>query len=85
MDISNQQNMAVISDIKDFDESSGSLLERLIFNHRILMMVGCLILTVFCVFQLKDLVVSASFDKMLPHGRPGTRVRCKRARTNRAH
>jgi predicted RND superfamily exporter protein len=65
-DLSKQQTMAVIADVKDFDESSGTLLERLIFNHRILMMIVCLILTAACLYQLRGLVVSASFDKMLP-------------------
>jgi predicted RND superfamily exporter protein len=62
------QAMEVISDPKAFDNSSGNLLERLIFNNRLLLIACCLVLTAFFGFQLKGLVVSASFDKMLPHG-----------------
>ena len=69
-DISKHQTMAVVSDPKAFDESSGNLLERLIFNNRFLLIVCCAILTAFFAFQLKGLVVSASFDKMLPHSHP---------------
>ena len=62
------QTMEVISDPKAFDNSSGNLLERLIFNNRLLLIACCVILTAFFSFQLRGLVVSASFDKMLPHG-----------------
>ncbi|MCO6056859.1 MMPL family transporter [Pseudomonas sp. MOB-449] len=57
----------VIRDLKDFDESSGSLLERLIFNNRLLIVLGCLLATLLFGFQLKDLRIAASYDKMLPH------------------
>lgn len=71
MDISqNQQQMAVIADPKDFDQRSGSLLERLIFNNRLLLVLGCLVVTIFFGFQLRGMTVNASFDKMLPHGHP---------------
>ncbi|MDD3352050.1 MMPL family transporter [Zoogloea sp.] len=71
MDLSqNNQQMAVISDPKDFDERSGSLLERLIFNNRLLLVIGCLFITIFFAFQMREMTVNASFDKMLPHGHP---------------
>jgi len=60
----------VMADPTDFDHASGNVLERLVFNHRLLLIVACLLITAFCAFQLKSLVVSASFDKMLPHGHP---------------
>jgi uncharacterized protein len=62
--------MAVVSDPTAFDHSSGNLIERLIFNNRLLLIIGCAVLTAFFAFQLKGLTVSASFDKMLPHGHP---------------
>ena len=67
---SSHDSAPVIADPKDFDHASGSLVERLVFNHRAALIVACLIVTAFCVLQLKGLVVSASFDKMLPHGQP---------------
>src|SRR4051812_617131 len=69
-DFSKQSAMAVIADPKDFDEASGNLLERLIFNHRLLLIIACAFLTAFFAVQIKQLAVSASFDKMLPHSHP---------------
>ncbi|SFV15281.1 efflux RND transporter permease subunit [Pseudoduganella namucuonensis] len=65
---SKPQAMEVVSDPAAFDNASGNLLERLIFNHRRLLIAACLLLTALFAFQLRGLVVSASFDKMLPHG-----------------
>lgn len=64
------ESMTVIADRKDFDRSSGNVLERLIFNNRGWMMLFCLVLTVFFAVQLRGLVVSANYEKMLPHGSP---------------
>ncbi len=63
-------DMAIVADPRDFDDATGNLLERLIFNHRPLVMIACLILTAFFAFQLRGLQVSASFDKMLPQSHP---------------
>ena len=62
--------LEVISDPKDFDESSGNIIERLIFNNRLPLVLLCAIVTAFFAFQLRGLVVSASFDKMLPASHP---------------
>ena len=67
-DVHKLQTMEVVSDPAAFDDSSGNFLERLIFNHRRLLIACCLVLTALFAFQLRGLVVSASFDKMLPHG-----------------
>jgi predicted RND superfamily exporter protein len=53
-----------------FDPRSGTLLERLVFNHRLVLLALCAVLTVFFAWQLRGLSVGASFDKMLPHGHP---------------
>ncbi|MEP7296050.1 MAG: MMPL family transporter [Burkholderiales bacterium] len=70
MDDSHHASAPVIQDPKDFDHASGSLVERLVFNHRLLLIIACALVTAFCAFQLRGLVVSASFDKMLPHSQP---------------
>jgi predicted RND superfamily exporter protein len=62
--------MAVISDLKDFDTKSGGLLERIIFNNRIVLILGCVLLTVFFAFQMRTLEVSASYEKTLPQSHP---------------
>ena len=69
-DVHKLQSMEVVSDPAAFDNASGNLLERLIFNHRRLLIAVCLLLTALFAFQLRGLVVSASFDKMLPHSHP---------------
>ncbi|MFA4835240.1 MAG: MMPL family transporter [Dehalococcoidia bacterium] len=60
----------VIADIKDFDRSSGVLLERMIFNHRHIMIIGCIIITLLLGYQATKLVLNAGFEKMLPHKHP---------------
>jgi len=70
IEINNTQSMAVIADPRDFDDASGNLLERLIFNYRPILILACLILTAFFAWQLRGLQVGASFDKMLPQSHP---------------
>ena len=62
--------MAVISDPKDFDTKSGGLLERIIFNNRIALILGCVMLTLFFAFQIRHLEISASYEKTLPQSHP---------------
>ncbi len=52
--------------LEDFDHNSGGVIERLVFNHRVALMLFCLILTVFFGYHLKDLKISASYEKTLP-------------------
>ncbi len=68
--MSERQTLKVISDPKDFDDSSGNLVERLIFNHRLVLVAICVLLTAFFAIQMRGLMVSASFDKMLPQSHP---------------
>ena len=63
----NQPKAQVIGDLKDFDSNSGSLLERMIFNHRLLIVLACLLTTLALGWQIRDLRIAASYDKMLPH------------------
>jgi len=62
--------MPVVRDFKDFDKNSGNALERLVFNHRLWMVVGCALVTVVLAWQALGLVVNAGFEKMLPQGHP---------------
>ncbi|HSW03784.1 efflux RND transporter permease subunit [Aquabacterium sp.] len=57
-------------DTTPFDPRSGNLLERLVFNHRMVLLLVCALLTAVFAFQLRGLTVGASFDKMLPHSHP---------------
>ena len=62
--------MPVVRDIRDFDSKSGNWLERLIFNNRLVMMVICIIVTLFLAWQTGKLCFNASFEKMLPQSHP---------------
>ncbi|MEO8644217.1 MMPL family transporter [Pseudomonas sp.] len=62
--------MSVTQDPAVFDRFSGNIFERLIFNNRLLIVVLCVITTLFSVYQLRNLTVTTSFDKMLPHAHP---------------
>ncbi|CAD5107432.1 efflux RND transporter permease subunit [Zestomonas carbonaria] len=66
-----QDTMPVISDPRDFDRRSGNLLERLVFNHRLLFVLVMASLTLLLGYQAATrLELRPSFEKMIPHGQP---------------
>jgi predicted RND superfamily exporter protein len=63
--------MPVLRALDQFDQCSGSLLERLVFNNRLAMVVLCLLATlVLGHLAATRLTLNASFEKMLPQGQP---------------
>jgi len=60
----------VVAEPSFFDKSSGSGLERLFFNHRVVVLVVCLLITAILAGQLARLHLNASFEKMIPKGHP---------------
>lgn len=60
----------VVRRLEDFDRRSGSALERLFFNHRVTVLVLCLLVSVLLATQLGKLRLTASFEKMIPKGHP---------------
>ncbi|MFA7282193.1 MAG: MMPL family transporter, partial [Sterolibacterium sp.] len=60
----------VIADIKDFDQQSGTLGERLLFNNRLVIMAICALVTVLLIYQALGLQLNASFEKMIPGKHP---------------
>ncbi len=63
--------MPVVRKLADFDQKSGNLLERLVFNNRLVMVIACAIATVVLVFfAATKLELNASFEKMLPQSQP---------------
>jgi len=62
--------MPVIGNIADFDTRSGNLLERLVFNHRVLVLLLVLTATVLLGFFATKLQVNASFERMIPVSSP---------------
>ena len=66
--------MPVIRDLRDFDRASGSRLERLVFNHRAILLAACAILTlVFAALAATKLSLQPSFEKMIPQSHPWIR------------
>ncbi len=60
----------VIDDIRNFDQQSGTLGERLIFNHRFAFMAICALITLILGYQALGLKLNASFEKMIPSKHP---------------
>ncbi len=66
----NIEAMPVVRDLKDFDQKSGILLERLIFNHRMVVMLACLVVTLFLGYKAVHIGLNASYERMLPYKHP---------------
>ncbi len=60
----------VIRDTSEFDARSGSFLERLFFNNRLVLLAFCAALTVLLGWQAARLEVGASFERVIPVGHP---------------
>ena len=63
-------NSSAPVELADFDQRSGSLLERLLFNNRPWVMIICLLLAAVLGPQALKLQLNASFDKTLPASHP---------------
>jgi predicted RND superfamily exporter protein len=63
-------SMPVVRSLEDFDQRSGNALERLVFNHRRLVIAFCVIVTLLLGWRATTLVVNAGFEKMLPRSQP---------------
>jgi predicted RND superfamily exporter protein len=56
--------------LEDFDPRSGSRLERAVFNHRILVLLLCALVTIMLGFSALSLKLNASFEKTIPTSHP---------------
>ncbi|MFJ5297108.1 RND family transporter [Pseudomonas sp. NPDC088368] len=56
--------------LDQFDPRSGSFTERLIFNHRFIVILLCVLATFFLGWQLRHLQLNASFEKTVPTQHP---------------
>lgn len=56
--------------LEDFDPRSGSRLERAVFNHRILVLLLCVIATLLLGASALRLKLNASFEKTIPASHP---------------
>lgn len=64
---STQSDLPVISDLTGFDFQSGSFLEKLVFNNRVVVMVLCALVTLVLGFQATKIQLQAGFEKTLPN------------------
>ncbi|AGI24816.1 RND efflux transporter [Pseudomonas sp. ATCC 13867] len=61
----------VVRDLEGFETSSGSLLERIVFNNRLLVVLTCALITLVLGYAAATrLSLTASFEKMLPQSQP---------------
>ena len=60
----------VVKDVADFNPRSGSWLERLLFNHRIVVLILCALATAVLAWQSTRLVLNASWEKTIPISHP---------------
>ena len=65
-----QIDMPVVEDPRIFDKNSGIWLERLVFNHRPLVLLLALISTLFFAWHASKIGVNASFARMIPQSHP---------------
>lgn len=64
-------DLSAPTSLDQFDTRSGSRLERLIFNHRFIVMMACGLITLLLgSLAATRLSLNASFEKMLPQGHP---------------
>jgi predicted RND superfamily exporter protein len=54
----------------EFDTSSGSILERALFNHRHVIVTLCAMITIFLGYSATKLTINASFEKTIPIHQP---------------
>lgn len=63
-------DMPVVRDLNEFDQNSGNGLERLVFNHRIPVIIVCALISLVLAYQTTKIVFNASFEKMIPQSHP---------------
>lgn len=56
--------------LEEFDHSSGSFLERLLFNNRLIIVALCAIVTLLLAFSARKLDLNTSFESMIPTKQP---------------
>lgn len=61
-----QADLPVIANLREFDDQSGTFLEKLVFNHRATVLVLCALVTLVLGFQATKIQLQAGFEKTLP-------------------
>jgi uncharacterized protein len=66
----NIETMPVITDPREFDESTGTWPERVVFNNRAIIIILCILMTIACGYFLTKLRLNANFEKTIPTSHP---------------
>ncbi|MEJ2393755.1 MAG: MMPL family transporter, partial [Candidatus Thiodiazotropha sp.] len=66
----NAPQQPIVERLEDFDTLSGSLVERALFNNRLLVVILCLIVSLFLGWQATHIRLNASYEKMIPTSHP---------------
>ncbi len=66
----NVPQQPIVERLEDFDTLSGNLVERALFNNRLLVVIICLIATLFLGWQATQIRLNASYEKMIPTNHP---------------
>ncbi|WP_439253887.1 efflux RND transporter permease subunit [Pseudomonas monteilii] len=64
------KNDSMTNELEAFDPKSGTVVERLLFNHRIWVLAACVLLSLFFGHQAMNLKLNAAFEKMIPTDHP---------------
>ncbi len=64
------ETQPVVAALEDFDARSGSMVERVFFNHRLWVILLSFALTLFLGWHATRLQLNASFEKTIPTGHP---------------
>jgi uncharacterized protein len=67
---SRKDHRVIINDIADFDKNSGTLVERLIFNNRLVTVIISTVLTLFLGIEATHLRLNANFEGTIPPNHP---------------
>jgi predicted RND superfamily exporter protein len=67
---SNTQQQPIIARLEDFDSASGSLVERILFNNRQLVVLLCLLSTLTLGWFAYQIQLNASYEKTIPTKHP---------------
>ncbi|MRW89787.1 MMPL family transporter [Duganella sp. FT80W] len=70
MNLSDLNQSPAAQEMPPFDSNSGSILERLLFNHRLLILAICVLVTALLGWQATRLTINASFEKTIPTHHP---------------
>ena len=68
--LENKPIARVVTDPGDFDPASGSPLERILFNHRPIILILCAIVTVFLAFEASKVRLSDDYLQTIPDHQP---------------